>query len=411
MKTPIKYFIWIFMASIFLFYACKKDNNGPTEKFQIGVLLPLTGAASSSGQSASVALDIALRDLNEYLAATERPLEVELLVKDTGTHPDTALQMVKELHAAGVKYMIGPYTSANAEAVLSYANENGIIILSPSSVASTLAISGDNLYRLLPSDRSQAEAITALLIHDTIETVIPIVRNDVWGQGLLTDAGNIFSAHGIGMANAVMYDPSNINSSDIAAQVAALIVAVKNETPASRIAVYVLSFAEGTEILRAASQVPGDLRVNWYGSSAFANNSSLLLDDFASEFARAHNFRSPSFAPDSSAVDKWGPVSVEITSIINREPEVFALTTYDALWIMALTYVQTLDPDNLQQFRLALDHLTGYYNGITGPVRLDDNGDRKFASFNFWGIDSTGSQNEWKSFGYYNNADGELIIY
>lgn len=411
MKIPFRSFLWICIACMFFLHACKDENNEPTEKFQIGVLLPLTGSASSPGESASAAIDIAIRDLNEYLVATEKSLEMELLIRDTGTHPDTALQKLKDLHAAGVKYIIGPYTSANAEAVLSYANDNGIVLLSPSSVATTLAIPGDNLYRLIPTDRSQAEAIAALFMHDSIEAVIPIVRNDVWGVGLLSDADSILSAQGISMEDAIMYDPANFNSSDIASTVAALIDVVNDQVPDSNIAVYLLSFAEGTEILHAASMVPSNSLVNWYGSSAFANNSSLLLDDVASDFARAQNFRSPSFAPDSSVVNKWGPVNEEIRSVIGREPEVFALITYDAVWIMGLSYAQAYDPNDLNQFESSLEHLTGFYNGITGKMTLDENGDRKFASFNFWGIDVSGSQNVWRSFGYYNNLDGELVIY
>jgi branched-chain amino acid transport system substrate-binding protein len=411
MKIPFKPFLWICIACMFFLHACKDENNELVEKFQIGVLLPLTGAASSSGESANAAIDIALRDLNQFLVTTDKSLEAELLIRDTGSHPDTALQKLKDLHAAGIKYIIGPYTSANAEAVLSYANENGIVLLSPSSVATTLAIPGDNLYRLIPSDRSQAEAIAALFLHDSVRTVIPIVRNDVWGVGLLSDANNILSAKGINMENAIMYDPANFNSADIASQVAALIDVTNDLVPDSNIAVYLLSFAEGTEILRAASMVPGDSLVNWYGSSAFANNSSLLLDDVAREFARAQHFRSPSFAPDSSIVDKWGPVNQEIRSVIGREPEVFALTTYDAVWVMGLSYAQALNPHDLNQFKSSLEHLAGFYNGITGTTTLDENGDRKFASFNFWGIDNSGSQYVWKSLGYYNHEDGEVVIF
>ena len=410
-KITLRSLVVFCVACLLFVLACKDDAPEPVEKFQIGVLLPVTGAASSSGESARVAMDIALEDLEPYLIATEKPLDVELVIKDTGTNPDSALAKLKELNAAGIRYVIGPYTSANAEAVLQYASDIGIILLSPSSVASTLAIPGDNLYRLLPSDRSQAEAITALLNYDTIKSVIPIVRNDVWGTGLLSDAREIFAAHGITMEDSIMYDPLNFNSSDIASQTAALIDVVNNTVPDSNLAVYLLSFAEGTEILHAASLVPGNTQVNWYGSSAFANNSSLLLDDVASDFAHAQNFRAPSFAPDSASIAKWEPINAEIASVIGREPEVFALTTYDAVWIMALSYLQALDPYDYAQFKGSLEHLMNHYAGITGRTAIDVNGDRKYASFNFWGVDSSGSQNVWKSFGYYNNLDGRLVIY
>ncbi len=412
MNHPYKISSLILILTLLFVAGCKEDNNtDPVDKLQLGLLLPLTGSASSTGQSVSAVIDIALNDLREYLITTEKNLEVELLIRDTGTNPDTALQKLKELHAAGIKYVIGPYTSTNAEAVLSFANDNGMIILSPSSVATTLAISGDNLYRLLPSDRAQAEAISALFMYDSIKVVIPIVRNDVWGTGLLSDADSILSAQGINMENAIMYDPASLNASEIATQVSAAIVLARSHTPDSAIAVYLLSFAEGTEILHAVSLAQNDPPVKWYGSSAFANNNSLLLDDIASDFARAQRFRSPSFAPDSANVSKWGPVNDELISTLGRKPEVFALTTYDAIWVMAGAYLLAHDHNDLRQFKSSLEDFTGYFDGITGKLTLDNNGDRKYASFNFWGIASSGGNDIWKSFGSYNNADGQLIIY
>ena len=401
----------IFISFLILSPGCKDEGIGPKDKFQIGVLLPLTGAASSSGASASVALDIALDDIHEYLNATGNDLAIELVIRDTETNAATALQQLKELDDAGVQYVIGPYTSANAEAVLPYANENDMLLLSPSSVASTIAISGDNLYRLLPSDKAQAEAMAALFRHDSIEVIIPIVRNDVWGTGLLNDAGSIFSSQNLNLEEAILYDPANLNSSELGSQVASKINQLSSQFPLSHIAVYLLSFAEGTEILSAASQIPANSLVRWYGSSAFANNASLLMDATAAGFATERHFLSPSFAPDPSVMDLWSPVNDELISTLGRTPEVFALTTYDAVWIMVLSHIAAQHPEDIEQFKSSLENLTQYYNGITGRTTLDENGDRKFASFNFWGIEQSAGDFDWKSFGSYRNADGQLIIY
>jgi branched-chain amino acid transport system substrate-binding protein len=333
------------------------------------------------------------------------------LIKDTGTDPGTALQKLMELKDAGIKYVIGPYTSANAEAVLPYANENEIFLLSPSSVASSIAISGDNLYRLLPADKAQAEAMAALFKHDSIEVIIPVVRNDVWGGGLLNDAGSLFSLQGLTLDDAILYDPANVNSSDIATQVSTSIAQLQSQIPLSHIAVYLLSFSEGTEILNAASNISNNTLVRWYGSSAFANNSSLLNNQTASQFAIDQHFLSPSFAPDPSVSDLWNPINETLTTTLGRTPEVFALTTYDAVWLMVLSFVLNEDPGNFGQFKSSFEHLTQYYNGITGRTTLDENGDRKYASFNFWGIERTGGNYDWKSFGTYRNSDGQLIIY
>ena len=406
-------FALLALAVSLLFFASCKDDNGvdPDGKFRIGIMLPLTGAASSVGESASAAIDIAIDDVKDYLDATGNDLEIEVTIKDTETDPGVSLQKIMELNDADVDYIIGPYASANAESVLSYANENEMLLFCPASVASTLAISGDNLYRLLPSDKNQAEAIAALLAHDSILYVIPVVRNDVWGDGLLNDAGAILSAEGINMVDAIFYDPSNLNSTIIAGQVSSAISQLQGQVAASKIAVYLLSYGEGTDILNASSLESNNSLVRWYGSSAFANSNNLLLNDVAGAFALAQNFRAPSFAPDPSGYDRWGPVNDKLTLTLGRTPEIFALTTYDAVWMMVLAHVLAQDPADLAEFKSSLEHLTGYYNGITGRTTLDENGDRKYASFNFWGIEQSAGEYAWKSYGYYRNSDGQLVLF
>lgn len=412
MNNKFKVVLLVLVFGVLLISGCNEDNdNDPEGKFQLGILLPLTGAASSPGESAAAAIDLAIEDINDYLDATGNDLAIELVIKDTGTNPDTALQRMHELNNADVKFVIGPFTSTNAEAVLPFANENDMVLLSPSSVATTLAISGDNLYRLLPSDKAQAEAMAALFKYDSIETIIPVVRNDVWGGGLISDVIDLFITLDLHLENVIFYDPLNFNSNDIATEIANAINVAQNQTPASQIGVYLLSFAEGTEILNAASLVPGNEFVKWYGSSAYSNNGSLLQSGSAAEFAIQQSFKSPSFAPDPSVIDLWNPVNDKLTTQLGRTPEVFALTSYDAVWMMVLSYMQAENPDDLTQFKSSLEHLTQYYNGITGRTTLDANGDRKYASFNFWGVEKQGSEYEWKSFGYYRNADGLLLIY
>jgi ABC-type branched-subunit amino acid transport system substrate-binding protein len=129
------------------------------------------------------------------------------------------------------------------------------------------------------------------------------------------------------------------------------------------------------------------------------------------EFAIARQFKSPSFAPDPAVADLWEPINLELSNVLGRTPEVFALTSYDALWMMVLSYLLADDPQDHVQFQSSFEELTEYYNGITGRTTLDENGDRKFASFNFWGVRKTGNSYDWQILGYYRNVDDQLFIF
>src|SRR5687767_115085 len=117
MKTPFSTQLWICVICVLFLHGCKDEFVDPKDKFKIGALLPLTGSAASVGESAEAAINLAVADINEYLNDIGNDLEIEVVIMDTGTVPDTTLQKLMELDNAGIKYFIGPYASANVEAV------------------------------------------------------------------------------------------------------------------------------------------------------------------------------------------------------------------------------------------------------------------------------------------------------
>ncbi|RLG84826.1 MAG: hypothetical protein DRO18_06770, partial [Thermoprotei archaeon] len=78
----------------------------------IGVLLPLTGVLSSYGENDKVTLELAAKEINDWLAARGEAWRIKLYVEDTATDPKTALDKIQALHGRGVKIFIGPMSSA-----------------------------------------------------------------------------------------------------------------------------------------------------------------------------------------------------------------------------------------------------------------------------------------------------------
>jgi branched-chain amino acid transport system substrate-binding protein len=83
-----------------------------------------------------------------------------------------------------VRIVIGPATSAAVKAVKDFADENDVLLISHSSTAPSLAIAGDNLFRFVPEDRQQGEAIAKKMWNDGIPIVVPMWRNDIYGNEL-----------------------------------------------------------------------------------------------------------------------------------------------------------------------------------------------------------------------------------
>jgi branched-chain amino acid transport system substrate-binding protein len=403
---------WLFLACIVFTTACSDSDDDDAEKtIHMGLIAPLTGSISSAGISGSAAISIALEDVNQYLKTTGSHLKVSIEVSDDETNPDVALERLKDFHTKGIRYVIGPYTSANAAAILDYANQNGIVLISPSSVATTLSIPDDNLFRVIPDDKNQADAISALFVYDDVDHIIPIVRSDVWGDGLIANVNQLMTQQGKTVVTPIRYDPTNVNTGQIISDVSAAINQTLQEAPAAKTAVYLLSFGEGATILSAAAGNPDCALVRWFGSSAFATNASIILDNAAAAFAYQQTLRCPIFAPDAAAKDLWQPIVNKLTTQLGRAPESYALSSYDALWLMTLAYRDCSDPEDVALFKASLVQTAGKYYGITGRTTFNDAGDRKYATLGILGLSFDGGIYNWKEFGNYSNSTGQLIIY
>jgi branched-chain amino acid transport system substrate-binding protein len=167
-----------------------------TVNITIGALLPLSGPLSISGQSDLVALNLAEEDINEFLSRAGKELQVNLVIKDTETDPEITLSALKDLQAQGINIVIGPEDSASLARVRDYADRNGIILISDSSIASSLAVANDTTFRLIPDDIQLGRAIAALMLSDGIQVIVPMERNDVWANGLINATAAAFSAGG-----------------------------------------------------------------------------------------------------------------------------------------------------------------------------------------------------------------------
>ena len=106
--------------------------NNSKHPVTLGALLSINGASSSVGESEEAGLRLAVRDVNDYFSKTNSDVRIGLVVEDTHTDPSRSLEELKDLAAKGIRIVIGPSTSAELEAIKDYANNNGIILLSPS---------------------------------------------------------------------------------------------------------------------------------------------------------------------------------------------------------------------------------------------------------------------------------------
>lgn len=409
MRSPVKMVLIFVVLIIFFMQACRKDDSETSEgTLNIGVLLPLTGTGESIGQSSREALNFAMQDIEKFLTQTASGYQVKLIIEDTQTDTLTAKHCIESLKQKGVQLVIGPYSSSEVRAVKSYVDNNNMLVVSPASVSTSMAIAGDNIYRLVPTDISQADAMDAWLVSDTVEILAPIVRDDNWGRELCGALSAKFASHGGIVTEPVYYAPNSQDFTQELQLLAQRIQLIQNTYPGKKTGIYLVSYGEGTNILSTASLINFWLSCQWYGSSGYANNAALLTDMPAVSFSINRHLVCPVFGLDESAYDKWGPLMDKLEQKLGRSPEVYSFVAYDALWLAILTYLSTGIPVQTDKLKAAFTAMADHYYGVTGRTTLNDCGDRAFAIYDFWSVKVFSSDYRWVKQGWYDNKSGTL---
>ncbi len=182
-----------------------KGLTPPAAEVRIGALLSLTGSQSYNGRSIRAGLVAALDNINTYLTRHGYPVKIALDIIDTGSDADQALSGFNTLADRGIRFIVGPVTSAECQRVLSAANSRGVILLSPSSNAIQLAQPDDNLIRFVPSASLEAQALAMLLYEQGVRSLAIMARNDIWGSDLASRTASEFLALGGTVMTSVTY--------------------------------------------------------------------------------------------------------------------------------------------------------------------------------------------------------------
>lgn len=360
---------------------------------RIGALFSLTGDGSSLGTASAAALDLAVRDLNEELTALQTPWLVESDVEDTKLTPSIAAEKIALLDQRGATIILGPQSSAEAAAVVGYANAHNLLVISQGSTASTLAIPGDNLFRLAPNDKLEGAATAALMAADGIDTLVPMWRVDAGNTGLHDSTTIRFAALGGTAIAGVSYDPSTTNFAPLVTSLGNAVRSAKAANPNAHIGVYLAAFEEAAAILELA-RLDADLAgVRWYGGDGITQSQALLANANAAQFAAATHFAAPNVGLDESERDRWAPISAAIALRTGFQPDALALSVYDGAWVAVLSAIEV---QNEAPFRRAsfVRNVQRYW-GLTGPTELDANGDRAIGNFDFWTVASSSGQLAW----------------
>jgi branched-chain amino acid transport system substrate-binding protein len=112
----------------------------------------------------------------------------------------------------------------------------------------------------------------------------------------------------------------------------------------------------------------------------------LTGDSNAAGFAASVGYPNPIFGLPDTLRNRWQPIADEIEARTGITPDAFALSAYDALFVVQLALQHPKPLKSFNRFKAAFIDEAGHYRAITGSTTLDAAGDRLNGDFDFWAV-------------------------
>lgn len=378
-------------------------HDNKTKTHEIGGLFSITGNWNTLGVTGDEAARIAVQDINTWAAQRGREDRVSWRVYDTKLDPVTAKANLVDAASRGLHVVVGPQSSAEVSALRQTADSLNILVISPSSTAGSLAIAGDNVLRLCPSDKQEGPAIAAMMRAEGKTVVHAVWRDDIGNRGLATSVRENMTANGGAVVGGFEYSTTTTDFAPIVAQMRTeLDIAVKIYGK-EKVAVYVPAF---DEVVSLAAAIPADdtlLRgLRWYGGDGTVNSTAL-----APQVAFFEQVGYP--CPDvgiGDAVERAKPIIDRITTATGIVPDAFALCVYDAVWLSGMSMLSGSHSDGGVVLRDRVIDAASVYYGASGWTKLNDAGDRAYGVYDMKVLRRVNGTPTWVTVGTWDAIKG-----
>jgi branched-chain amino acid transport system substrate-binding protein len=355
-----------------------EESSGPARVadgvLTVGTILPQTGNLAFLGPPEFAGVDLAAAEI----AASDFEFDVEVVDRDSGDgETDIATQSATELVNGAADVVIGAASSGVSFTFVDQLIAAGVVQISPANTSPDFTDYDDDgwYWRTAPSDVLQGRVLGNLIVGDGAENVGIIYINDPYGIGLEENATTAIEAAGGTVTASVPY-----NTGDT--QFAAIVDEVLASGPD---AVAVIAFEETSSIIPELVNTQGFDSAGVYFVDGNLSNSY--------EFPEGTLTGAKGTLPGNFATDEFRTRLLEVDPALTDFS--YSAESYDAVILSALAAAQggSDDPttirDNLQTvseggtkctvfadcLALIADGEDIDYDGPSGPITFDENGD------------------------------------
>lgn len=368
---------------------------------EIGVMSP-----TSETYSAYMFLaELAQEEINEYCKESLIDYQFKFVLTCAEGMAGNALELTRQYHACGINLVVGyGWSSHLCSGAREYAEENGMVLLSPSSTSPIYAVK-DHVFRLCPNDFMVIHPLAKTMWSIGVTDVVVFHRGDAWGDGLVEGLKAEYEKIGGRIPNVVRYTGetegagfrSYVERADDALQ------EIVKEVGEEHAAVLLLSFSEAVDILRESGGFQGLMNVTWFGVESTAR-SEMIRENASKEAMRVKLISLDVDLPETE-VYRW--VNEAFGASLNRTLSFYNANIYDGCWIMALSVIEA-NMTNASAIIDVLPRVALNYTGASGNCHLDENGDRDTMDYALWGYFEVDGECTCLKCGTYHNDSDEV---
>lgn len=328
-----------------------KGNSGSTgDKFLIGGIGPLTGAAASYGISVKQGAQVAIDEINAAggVKVGDKTVQLEMTFADDEATEDKAIQAYNTVMDAGAQAILGAVTSGASIAIGDSTAADGILQITPSGSAQDCT-KNDNAFRICFTDPLQGVTMANFMADELGYTKVAVIYNnsDEYSTGIKDAFAEEFQAKGGTVVAAEAFATGDV---DFNTQ----LTKIKNSDAE---AIFVPAYyQDATYITKQAAGL--GMSLPFLGSDGWDGILSTATDLSTVEGAI---FLSPFFAADPDELVVKFVTAYE--AAYKSTPDQFAADGYDAIYTMKAAMEKAGTTDSAALIS-AMTEIT--VNGLTG---------------------------------------------
>jgi branched-chain amino acid transport system substrate-binding protein len=353
-----KWYISCIIIAMLIASGCVGEKaQQKTEDIKIGVLITYTGGLGPIGEGMANGAKLAAIEINNKGIIKDR--NVTLIIEDTGTDPAKAAEAARKLiDLDKVQVIIGGVSSSETLAIAPYAEKSKVVMISPSSTNLKITDAGEYIFRVVPSDLLQGEAIAKLALVKNFTKAATLVENNDYGIGM----EDVFKKHFTGQVTSIRYEKGK---GDYRTE----IESIKKANPDAII--YVGYPADASVILKQAGEL--GLKSKWIAAEGIADPVMFDNTDVARQM-ESMLLTTPGRSEQDEKEDAAFQYFVTLyKQTYGKDYAIYSDTEYDAVMLAAYAIAEV--GNNATAIKDALPGVSKTYKAVTGDKTFDENGD------------------------------------